>query len=108
MREESINRLNNEKVYKFKEFLYYDDFLFMNEENKNKEIEKDNKILYFLPFNDCDKNKIYYWCHYWGFVEDYYLYTKDLCECKYMTLSEKNNNLEICKECLKTKLIFEA
>ena len=24
----------NEKVYKFKEFLYYDDFLFMNEENK--------------------------------------------------------------------------
>jgi hypothetical protein len=57
MREESINRLNNEKVYKFKEFLYYDDFLFMSEEDKNKEIEKDNKILYFLPFNDCDKKK---------------------------------------------------
>lgn len=26
MREESINRLNNKKVYKFKNFLYYDDF----------------------------------------------------------------------------------
>jgi hypothetical protein len=36
----------------------------MSEEDKNAEIRKDNKILNFFPFNDCDKNKIYYWLHH--------------------------------------------
>ena len=105
MREESINRLNDKIVYKFN-YLYYDDFIFMSEEDKNKEIQKDNKIINFLPL-DCDKNKIYYWDHYWGFIEDYYLYTKDFCECKSFTSSERINKLDICKECVKPILIYD-
>ena len=79
-RYQTTNKFTGEIVFKFKDYLYYDDFVHMSEEDKKKEIKKDPKILGFLGVKD--KNKIYMWNHYWGFCEDEYMFKNDtdLCD----------------------------
>jgi len=103
-RYQSTNKFTGEKVYKFKDYLYYDDIMHMSEEDKHKEILKDKKILNFIN-SEYNKNKIYKWNSHWGFCEDTYIYTsyEDLCQCIDYIFGRN----DICRKCKKRYIEFD-